>query len=147
MILNLAYRSIIIILILLLVVFLFFGNYNLVEGMTLEEELNEYKDLVATTDNEYNNSLKIEDHYFQHDMNRKRQIAIEDRENKQIEGFTPARMDNECSTNYSELGVSNNMSNRMANIQCEALKTMKKKNNDVLGKEYKKDYEKYVTKN
>ena len=117
----------------------------LTHGLTLEQELNEYKDLVAITDNEYNNSLKTEDHYFQHDMNRKRQIAIEKREN--IEGFTSARMENDCSTNYSELGVSNNMSNRMANIQCEALKTMKKKNSDVLGKDYKKDYEKYVTKN
>ena len=137
-ILNLAYKTIIIILSVVLLTFIFLGDFTIVEGLTLREELNEFNELVNVADKEEKDFKNIEGTYFNHDMKRKRQIGIE--------GFT-ASIDNDCSTNFSELGVSNNKSNRIANIQCEALKTMKGKNNKILGKDFKRDYQKYATKN
>lgn len=138
MIINLAYKTIIIILSIVILTFLFFGNYNIVEGLTLNEELNEFKKLIDVSDKEHKNSKKIEDIYYNDDLRRKRVIGKEGFDNK---------LDNDCSTNFSELGVSGNQSNRIANIQCEALKTLRGKNEKILGKEFKRDYEKFVTKN
>lgn len=138
MILNLAYKTIIIILSIVILTFLFFGNYNIVEGLTLNEEVNEFQKLINVANKENEDLKDIEGVYVDHDLKRKRQIGME--------GFT-AKIENDCSTNFSELGVTNNKSNRLANIQCEALKTLRGKNSQILGKNFQRDYQKYATKN
>lgn len=138
MILNLAYKTIIIILCILILTFLFLGNYNIIEGLTLNEELDEFNQLIDISNKEHDNLIKTFNVFENHDFTRKRKIGME--------GFK-AEINNDCSTNFSELGVKNNASNRLANIQCEALKTLRNKNKKILGKDFKQSYEKYATTN
>ena len=113
------------------------GDYRIVEGLTLSEEVNEFNELINVANKETNDLRKVEDVYSTHNLRRKRQIGVE--------GFT-AKIDNDCSTNFSELGVSNNKSNRIANLQCESLKTLRGKNENILGKDFQKDYGKFAKK-
>lgn len=128
-----------IMIIILLICILYIGNYNLIEGLTVDEELNHLQELVSTAEDEKNKFEKISKMYDRDDKLRKRKIEIERRE-----GFIE-NMKNECDYNYSELGGNN--ANRLIHSQCESLKTLKSKNKNILGKDYSKDYDKYVTKN
>lgn len=132
------YKIICIMIIILLLCVLYIGNYNLIEGLTVDEEINHLQELVTTAEDETKKFQKISNMYNRDDNLRKRKIEIE------REGFIE-NMKNECDYNYSELGGNN--ANRLIHSQCESLRTLKSKNKSILGKDYSKDYDKYVTKN
>ena len=120
------YKCIIVVLMLLIILFLSLGNYNLVfrEGLTLDEELTQIVDAKNDAEGGNKHMQEVDSHYTKEANKR-----ISDNQGLNFkEGM------NNCSSNYSNLGVNGNEANIMVNSQCESLNTLKNKNKSILNK-------------
>lgn len=122
------YKFIIIFLSGLLLFFLFSGNYNLVEGMDLHQKAAELNKVMSITNKENEQYKAVAEHYKK--ANDTRKNMLEKDLGSMVEPFTEGM--NNCSSNYSNLGVKGNMANIMVNSQCESLQTLKNKNKSVI---------------
>tara|TARA_B100001175_G_C19510122_1_gene643241 strand:- start:1354 stop:1773 length:420 start_codon:yes stop_codon:yes gene_type:complete len=124
------YKIIVISLICLTLLFLFCGNYNLVESMTLNEKSNELNKSSGATNNEFDNMNDVAKHYKKKNNNRKDILDKEFKIKEMVEPFIEGM--HHCSSNFSNIGVEGNKANIMVNSQCEGLKQLKSKNKNLL---------------
>jgi hypothetical protein len=124
------YKIIVISLICLTLLFLFCGNYNLVESMTLNEKSDELNKLAGATNNESDYMNDVAKHYKKENNNRKDILDKEFKIKEMVEPFIEGM--HHCSSNFSNVGVEGNKANIMVNAQCEGLKQLKSKNKNLL---------------
>tara|TARA_B110000008_G_C16866776_1_gene523037 strand:+ start:296 stop:715 length:420 start_codon:yes stop_codon:yes gene_type:complete len=124
------YKIIVFSLIGLTLLFLFCGNYNLVENMTLNEKSDELNKLAGITSNELDDTNERAEHYKKENNNRKDTLDNEFKIKSMIEPFIEGM--HHCSSNFSNIGVEGNKANIMVNSQCESLKQLKNKNKNLL---------------
>lgn len=122
------YKVVIIFLSALLLSILFYGNYNLVEGLSLNDKIKEMNNIVGDTKKKTDDSKATAKHYKEANVVRKN-ILKKDL-GTMVEPFVEGM--NVCSSNHSNLGVKGNMANIMVNSQCETLRTLKNKNKSVI---------------
>jgi len=124
------YKIIVISLICLTLLFLFCGNYNLVESMTMNEKSDELNKLSGVTNNEFDNMNGVAKHYKKENNNRKDILDKEFKIKEMVEPFIEGM--HHCGSNFSNIGVEGNKANIMVNSQCEGLKQLKSKNKNLL---------------
>lgn len=124
------YKIIVISLICLTLLFLFCGNYNLVESMTMNEKSDELNKLSGVTNNELDNMNGVAKHYKKENNNRKDILDKEFKIKEMVEPFIEGM--HHCGSNFSNIGVEGNKANIMVNSQCEGLKQLKSKNKNLL---------------
>ncbi len=135
------YKFIIYLLMGLIFVFLICANYNLVEGLTLQNMSNHLNNKRADTQEGLNLQNTIKEFY------KKKNREKTDKLNNKLEGMTRPKNVIEgflegmhhCSSNYSNLGLKGNQANLMVNSQCESLEYLKNKNRSVLNDAHKKN--------
>ena len=124
------YKIIVISLICLTLLFLFCGNYNLVESMSMNEKSDELNKLSGVTNNEFDNMNGVAKHYKKENNNRKDILDKEFKIKEMVEPFIEGM--HHCGSNFSNIGVEGNKANIMVNSQCEGLKQLKSKNKNLL---------------
>ena len=122
------YKVVIIFLSALLLSILFYGNYNLVEGLSLNDKIKEMNNIVGDTKKKTDDSKATAKHYKEANVVRKN-ILKKDL-GTMVEPFVEGM--NVCSSHHSNLGVKGNMANIMVNSQCETLRTLENKNKSVI---------------
>ena len=124
------YKYIIFVLITLILSFLLYGNYNFVEGLTLQEMGNKLEDDKNKGNDRKNLQKKQQQKYENENINRsniaEKELKTIAKPKKVAEGFFEG-MSN-CSSNHSNLGLKGNKSNLMVNSQCENIRNLKHKN-------------------
>ena len=129
------YKFIIFLLIGLIFIFLICGNYNLMEGLTLNAMTNKLNNKAYKTKDGLNKQNKIKDFYNKENNNREDILnrdlkGMTKEKNVVVEGFIEGL--NKCSSNYSNLGLKGNAANEMVNSQCESLNQLRNKNKSLL---------------
>tara|TARA_B110000444_G_scaffold209390_1_gene204207 strand:+ start:4463 stop:4897 length:435 start_codon:yes stop_codon:yes gene_type:complete len=122
------YKFLIVFLSAILLLFLFCGNYDLIEGLTLNDESAKLNNINSKTKKSTANSKAISKHYK--DSKNMRGNILKRNLGTMVEPFTEGM--NKCGSNYSNLGVKGNTANIMVNSQCETLEGLKNKNNSLL---------------
>ena len=128
------YKFIIYLLMGLIFVFLICGNYNLVEGLSLEDmstKLNSTKEATADA----LNSQKSINRFYKKENNKRNNTLHNElkgmtKAKNVVEGFLEGM--NRCKSSHSNLGVKGNGANITANSVCESLEYLKNRNNSVL---------------
>ena len=126
------YKIIVFSLIGLTLLFLFCGNYNLVESMTMNEKSDQLNNLAGVAKDEFNDMNKISVGYGNEKDNRKDILNKEFKIKEMVEPFIEGM--HHCSSNFSNIGVEGNKANIMVNSQCEGLKQLKSKNKNLYSK-------------
>tara|TARA_B110000259_G_scaffold170023_1_gene200394 strand:- start:25870 stop:26295 length:426 start_codon:yes stop_codon:yes gene_type:complete len=122
------YKFVIIFLSALLLFFLFYGNYNLVEGLDLKDKIKDLNKTMSDAKKSTNDSKSTAKHYKS--ANNGRRNILKKQSGSVVEPFQEGM--NICGSNYSNLGVKGNKANIMVNSQCETLETLKNKNKQIL---------------
>ena len=128
------YKVVIIFLSALVLSMLFYGNYNLIEGMDLKDKAANLNKTMNGAKKASADSEAVAKHYKA--ANNSRKDLLKKDLGTMVEPFTEGM--NVCGSNYSNLGVKGNAANIMVNSQCETLQTLKNKNKSVLAGEHKK---------
>lgn len=126
------YKIIVFSLIGLTLLFLFCGNYNLVESMTMNEKSDQLNNLAGAAKDEFNDMSKISVGYGNEKDNRKDILNNEFKIKEMVEPFIEGM--HHCGSNFSNIGVEGNKANIMVNSQCEGLKQLKNKNKNLYSK-------------
>ena len=122
------YKFVIIFLSAVLLFFLFYGNYNLVEGLDLKDKIKDLNKTMSDAKKSTNDSKSTAKHYKA--ANDGRRNILKKQSGSVVEPFQEGM--NICGSNYSNLGVKGNKANIMVNSQCETLETLKNKNKQIL---------------
>jgi hypothetical protein len=122
------YKFLIIFLSAVLLFFLFYGNYNLIEGLDLNDKIKDLNKTMSNAKKETEDSKATAKHYKEKNYDRKN--ILKKQNGRQVEPFQEGM--NICGSNYSNLGLKGNKANRMVNSQCETLETLKNKNKQIL---------------
>jgi len=134
------YNLIIFLLIGVLFIFLICGNYNLVEGLTLDKMSSQLNNTRAETNDGGNLQKDVSKLYNRENRKRKNLLDTElgtmVKPKNVIEGFLEGM--NKCSSNFSNVGVKGNKANLMVNSQCESLEHLKNKNKSVINGAHEK---------
>lgn len=134
------YNLIIFLLIGVLFIFLICGNYNLVEGLTLDEMSSQLNNKRAETNDGGNLQKDVSKLYNRENGKRKNLLDTElgsmVKPKNVVEGFLEGM--NKCSSNFSNVGVKGNKANLMVNSQCESLEHLKNKNKSVINGAHEK---------
>lgn len=127
-------KYVIFVLIGLIFVFLICGNYNLVEGLTQEKKSEELNNVTADTADGLNLQDEIKGFYIRENVKNKNILDNElegmTKPKNVVEGFLEGL--NNCSSNFSNIGVKGNKANILVNSQCESIEHLKNKNKSVL---------------
>ena len=124
------YKIIVFSLIGLTLLFLFCGNYNLVESMTMNEMSDNLNASSNKTSIELDNMNDVAEHYSNENDNRKDSLDKEFKIKEMVEPFIEGM--HHCGSNFSNIGVEGNKANIIVNSQCEGLKQLKSKNKNLL---------------
>tara|TARA_B100001769_G_scaffold267001_1_gene253883 strand:+ start:1069 stop:1488 length:420 start_codon:yes stop_codon:yes gene_type:complete len=124
------YKIIVFSLIGLTLLFLFCGNYNLVESMTMNEMSDNLNASSNKTSIELDNMNDVAEHYSNENDNRKDSLDKEFKIKEMVEPFIEGM--HHCGSNFSNIGVEGNKANIIVNSQCEGLKQIKNKNKNLL---------------
>ena len=127
------YKLIIFLLISLIFLFLNCGNYNLVEGLSLNEKEKEIEKNQNMQANNTKHQSDIAGDYIQEEEQR-RDTLIEDLNTLTTPRSPVIEEFNNCSSNFSNKGLKGDLANKMVNSQCENLEYMKSINENILKK-------------
>ena len=137
---NKNYNLIIFLLIGVLFIFLICGNYNLVEGLKLDEISSQLNNKRSETNDGGNLQKNIAKLYNRENGKRKNLLDTDlgtmVKPKNVVEGFLEGM--NKCSSNFSNVGVKGNKANLMVNSQCESLEHLKNKNKSVINGAHEK---------
>lgn len=133
------YNLIIFLLISVVFVFLICGNYNLVEGLTLEE-ISEQLNTKASETNDGKNLQEDISNFYNRENVKRKDLLDSDlggmiKGKNVVEGFLEGM--HHCSSNFSNIGVKGNKANKLVNSQCESLEYLKNKNKSVIDEAHK----------
>jgi hypothetical protein len=122
------YKFLIIFLSAVLLFFLFYGNYNLIEGLDLKDKIKDLNKTMSNAKKATGDSKATAKHYKE--VNYDRKNILKKQSGRVVEPFQEGM--NICGSNYSNLGVKGNKANIMVNSQCETLEALKNKNKQIL---------------
>jgi hypothetical protein len=122
------YKCLIIFLSAVLLFFLFYGNYNLIEGLDLKDKIKDLNNTMSNAKKATGDSKATAKHY--EEANDARKNILKRQSGTVVEPFQEGM--NICGSNYSNLGLKGNKANIMVNSQCETLEALKNKNKQIL---------------